>query len=223
MYEEIYASARALGTVEITEITQENAYVTADGKALPPFTRVKLVARPTSASDIRIELWLPKEWNGLFLGTGNGGMAGVIRIEKLEQGLLSGCATAHTDMGTSDGVRRGVGSKALWEDFGWRSTKIMTDVGKALTRAHYGKEIEKSYFIGNSTGGQQALMMAQRFPEDYDGIVAGVPVTDRIHLHTYFCGCTRRFTTNTVIRSFARRRFTRSRVLRSDMARSGEC
>ena len=186
MYEEIYASARALDAVEITEITEENEYATAQGKPLPPFTRVKLTARPTSASDIRIELWLPKDWNGIFLGTGNGGMAGLIRIEKLEQGLLWGCATAHTDMGTSNGVRRGVGSKELWEDFGWRSTKIMTDVGKALTRAHYGREIGKSYFIGNSTGGQQALTMAQRFPADYDGIVAGVPVTDRLHLHTYF-------------------------------------
>lgn len=186
MYEEIYAAARELHAVEITEIKEENEYVTESGKPLPPFVRVKAVARPTEVSYIRIELWLPKKWNGIFLGTGNGGMAGIIRIDKLEQGLYRECATAHTDMGTSDGVRRGFGAKEIWEDFGWRSTKIMTDVGKALTRAYYGKEIEKSYFIGNSTGGQQALTVVQRFPEDYDGVVAGVPVTDRIHLHTYF-------------------------------------
>ena len=186
MYEEIYAAARELHAVEITEIKEENEYVTESGKPLPPFVRVKAVARPTEVSYIRIELWLPKKWNGIFLGTGNGGMAGIIRIDKLEQGLYRECATAHTDMGTSDGVRRGFGAKEIWEDFGWRSTKIMTDVGKALTRAYYGREIGKSYFIGNSTGGQQALTVVQRFPEDYDGVVAGVPVTDRIHLHTYF-------------------------------------
>ncbi len=186
MNEDILALAGKLDATEITDITQENNYTTAGGKVLPPFLRIKLVSRPTDKSYIRYELWLPEKWNGIFLGTGNGGMAGIMRYEKLEHGVWWGCATAHTDMGTSDGVRRGALCRRVHEDFGWRSTYIMTVNCKYLTEQHYGKKINKSYFIGGSTGGQQALTLAQRFPEQYDGIVAGVPVTDRLHLHTYF-------------------------------------
>lgn len=186
MNTDILSASSKLDATEIMDITQENDYTTADGKVLPPFLRIQLVSRPTDKSYIRYELWLPEKWNGIFLGTGNGGMAGILRYEKLEHGVLWGCATAHTDMGTSDGERRGVFCHEVHEDFGWRSTYIMTVNCKYLTEQYYGRNIVKAYFMGSSTGGQQALTMAQRFPEQYDGIVAGVPVTDRVHLHTYF-------------------------------------
>lgn len=174
---------------EIVSVTEEREYKTQKGRALPSFVRIRLVSKPSESSHIRHELWLPEDWNGIFLGTGNGGLAGVIRIEKLEFGTFRGCATAHTDMGTYDGTRRGVNCPDVHKDFGWRATYLMTVVGKQLTEAYYGRSIRHSYFVGGSTGGQQALTMAQRYPDQYEGIVAGVPVTDRNHLHAYFVWC----------------------------------
>ena len=178
-----------LWDTEIVDVTHEGEYKTEKGRALPPFVRMRLVSKPSENSYIRHELWLPEQWNGVFLGTGNGGLGGVIRLAKLEFGVLRGCATAHTDLGTSDGTRRGVRCPDIHKDFGWRATYLMTIVCKALTEAYYGEKIQHSYFIGNSTGGQQALAMAQRYPEEYRGIVAGVPVTDRARLHAYFVWC----------------------------------
>ena len=77
MNADILSFASKLENTEIVEVVQENNYVVANGKVLPPFLRIKLVSRPTEKSYIRYELWLPDAWNGIFLGTGNGGMAGV--------------------------------------------------------------------------------------------------------------------------------------------------
>lgn len=156
---------------------------------LPPFTRIELLVRPGEGSNIRIEVWLPDEsfWNGRFVGTGNGGMAGEVRHERLSVYLEKGYACANTDMGTSGGELCGFGNSDVRADFGWRATHIMTKLSKALIREYYGRAPVYSYFVGASTGGQQAFSEAQRFPGDYDGICAGVPGFYRTALHMYFC------------------------------------
>ena len=186
--QERIAAVRALelGCTEVTAVTEEREYAAELGTVLPPFVRVALVSRPSEASYIRHELWLPLEWNGIFLGVGNGGLAGLLRYERLPLGVRNGCATAHSDMGTSDGRARGAKNPEIHKDFGWRATYLMTKVCKQITECFYGKPISYSYFLGRSTGGQQALGLAQRYPREYNAIVAGVPGFDRTHLHTYF-------------------------------------
>lgn len=153
---------------------------------LPVFRRIALESSFGEGSFIRYEFWLPENWNGVFVGCGNGGMAGRLSYAELSNYSRMGYAVAHTDMGTSLGVESGVGNRVLWKDFGWRATHYMTVEAKRLIRSHYGRDAEFSYFIGSSTGGQQALCLAQRFPEDYDGIIAGVPANNRIFLQIYF-------------------------------------
>lgn len=156
-------------------------------EGLPEVCAVSMVLRPSATSYIRVELWLPTEtWNGRFLGTGNGGSAGGIVWQALADGVRKGYATANTDMGTSPDVDCSVGDPQRWADFGHRATHLMTTASKELLKRFYGRPAEYSYFSGQSTGGQQALCEAQRYPEDYDGIVAGVPANNRTLLHAYF-------------------------------------
>jgi len=154
---------------------------------LPSFCRVAATLRPTSDSNIRIEVWLPaNNWNERFLGTGTGGGAGSINYGSLASGLKRGFATTNTDMGTSPGANEAVGHPEKWADFGHRATHEMTVAAKEITKAYYKKLFHHSYFAGCSTGGQQALMEAQRYPDDYNGILAGAPANNRTHLHTGF-------------------------------------
>lgn len=151
-------------------------------------TVVKLLLQPAKGSNINVEVWLPdaENWNGRFLGLGNGGAAGKINSGSLAASSAAGYAVATTDMGTAPNADSGIGNREVWKDFGFRATHLMTVVGKQLVKAHYGKGPEFSYFSGGSTGGQQALQEAQRYPEDYDGITAAVPAHCRTPLHAYF-------------------------------------
>ena len=166
---------------------------------LPPSCQVTAQLTPTSDSTINVAVWMPmpgnnvQPYNGRYLGTGNGGYAGSYFYSELAQGINDGFATANTDMGTggavvppTDGVSADglVGHPQKWIDFGWRATHLMTQFSKALIKAYYGAAANHSYFAGCSTGGQQALMEAQRFAKDYDGILAGAPAHNRTHLHT---------------------------------------
>ena len=156
---------------------------------LPPYCEVVAKIAPTPDSSIGVRVWMPTQrYNGRYLGTGNGGYAGGYFQSELADGINRGFATANTDMGATGGA--GVNGDALighpekWKDFGWRATHLMTTFSKALINAFYGDPPHKSYFTGCSTGGQQALMEAQRFPYDYDGILAGAPAFNRTHIHT---------------------------------------
>lgn len=154
---------------------------------LPSFCRVAATLKPSSDSNIKIELWLPTtNWNERFLGTGNGGGAGKISYDPLVNGIKRGFATANTDMGTSPNANDAVAHPERWIDFGHRATHEMTVTAKAITQAYYKKSHHHAYFVGCSTGGQQALMESQRYPDDYDGILAGAPANNRTHLHTGF-------------------------------------
>jgi hypothetical protein len=154
--------------------------VAAGGKAqypeLPAFCQVAATLRPTSDSEIRIEVWMPEgtAWNGKYEGTGNGGWGGAIEPGELAAGVRRGYATASTDTGHEGASASfAMGHPEKLVDFGYRSVHGMTIAAKALIAAYYGLGAKLAYFEGCSSGGRQALMEAQRYPEDYDGIVAG--------------------------------------------------
>ena len=157
-------------------------------KKLPAFCRILAVGRPSADSDIKIEVWLPASgWNGRFRGNGNGGFAGEIDYLSLAAAIGQGYASAGTDTGHSaSGIdaRWALGHPEKVIDFGYRAIHEMTLAAKAAAKAFYGREPEHSYFAGCSNGGRQALMEAQRFPQDYDGILAGAPANFWTHLLT---------------------------------------
>lgn len=149
---------------------------------LPAFCRVVLMDRPTADSEIPIEVWLPASgWNGRFRGQGNGGFAGSIDYPGLAVAVTQGYASAATDTGHSAG-----GVDARWAldhpekviDFGYRAVHQTAVLAKTLVKAYYGSPVHYSYFVSCSDGGREALMEAQRFPEDYNGIVAGAPANN---------------------------------------------
>jgi feruloyl esterase len=178
---------------------------------LPAFCRVTATLTPSSDSAIKIEVWLPETtWNGRFLGTGGGGFQGVITYTELASGIQAGFAATNSDLGTgvsgcsplycgSDGNMGNplaidfgdpaapttglFGHPERIKDFGYRAIHLMTVRGKEIADAFYRQNASKAYFAGCSTGGQNALMEAQRFPNDYDGILAGAAAFNRTHLH----------------------------------------
>ncbi|MFM2125773.1 MAG: hypothetical protein RL328_2224 [Acidobacteriota bacterium] len=144
---------------------------------LPAFCDVRVVSKPSADSTINIEYWLPESgWNGNFLANGNGGWAGSITPGSLGDALRRGYATAMTDGGHEGGSAEfAMGHPEKVIDFGYRAVHEMATIGKALVRARYGSPARRSYWNGCSGGGRQGLMEAQRYPEDFDGIVAGAP------------------------------------------------
>src|SRR5215475_9847174 len=146
-------------------------------KDLPEFCRVAATLKPSSDSDIKIEVWLPANgWNGKFQAVGNGGWAGVISYSAMADAVRAGYASASTDTGHVGG--RGTFALDHPEklvDFSWRSEHEMTVKAKAAIQAFYGNGPRLSYWNGCSTGGRQGLKEAQMFPDDYDGIIAGAP------------------------------------------------
>lgn len=180
------------------EIIAAGAFVAPPGTTSPPeneefkklsaFRRVVGVARPVKGSNIKFEVWLPVEgWNGKLLAIGNAGFAGNISYGSMPIPLARGYAVASTDTGhhaPANGIDQSwaVGNTESVIDFGYRAIHEMTVKAKAIVAANYGKPPKLSYFVGCSTGGRQALMEAQRYPEDYDGIIAGAPANDWINL-----------------------------------------
>src|ERR1700761_251876 len=148
-------------------------------KQLPAFCRVKIEATPTPDSKIQIEVWLPAaNWNRRLRGIGNGGFAGEIDFEGMARALDSNAATAGTDTGHfADGIdaRWALHHPEKITDYGWRGIHQMTEQAKAVIASYYGSPAQHSYFTACSDGGREALMEAQRFPADYDGILAGAP------------------------------------------------
>lgn len=148
---------------------------------LPNFCRVQLTIAPTADSDIKTEIWLPTGgWNGKFLAVGNGGWGGSIQYNALANGVRRGYATASTDTGHEGGdASFAVGHPEKLVDFGYRAVHEMAVQGKATVEAFYGQSPNYSYFNGCSGGGRQSFMEAQRYPADFDAIIAGAPGYDR--------------------------------------------
>jgi len=146
-------------------------------KELPAFCRVAGVIKPTNDSEIKFEVWMPSaNWNGKFHGVGNGGFAGSISYTGLAGALARGYATASTDTGHSGGdASWALGHSEKIADYGYRAIHEMTEKAKLVIKAFYGDGPKRSYFASCSNGGRQALMEAQRYPNDYDGVIAGAP------------------------------------------------
>ena len=176
------------GFTPSTPVTQWIANDAALYKRLPAFCRVAIEARPSSDSDIKMEVWLPVgEWNGKFQGRGNGGFAGEIDYHAMAVAVHEGYATAGTDTGhaaAGTDARWALGHPEKITDFGYRAIHEMTETAKAVIKEYYGNHLRHSYFASCSNGGRQALMEAQRFPADYDGIIAGAPANYWTHLLT---------------------------------------
>jgi hypothetical protein len=156
--------------------------LTALYKNVPAFCRVVVVAKPTADSSIRIEVWMPASgWNGKLQGIGNGGFAGLIDFMQLGVAVMKGYAVTGTDTGhtgTPIDASWALGHPEKVVDFGHRGIHEMTRVAKEAVHAFYGKDPQHSYFSGCSDGGREALMEAQRYPADYDGILAGAPANN---------------------------------------------
>jgi feruloyl esterase len=152
---------------------------------LPAHCRVAVTLTPSADSHIEMELWLPAEnWNGKFLAVGNGGWAGSISFDAMASGLRRGYATASNDTGHKDGSAAfAVGHPEKLVDFGYRAMHEMAVQSKAMIQAFYRRAPNLSYYQGCSTGGRQGMMAAQRFPDDFDAIVAGAPVYNMVHLN----------------------------------------
>jgi feruloyl esterase len=147
---------------------------------VPTFCRVQLIVAP----QINVEVWMPASgWNGKFEGVGGGGYAGAISYPAMVTALNAGYATASTDTGHVGGDGRfALGHPELVIDFGYRAIHEMTVKGKQIVEAFYGTMPRESYFVGCSTGGRQGLAEAQRYPDDYNGIISGAPAIDMPHL-----------------------------------------
>jgi feruloyl esterase len=146
-------------------------------KNLPAFCRIAATLKPTSDSDIKIEVWMPESgWNGKLQSVGNGAWAGTIGYPAMGTALAAGYATASTDTGhTGNNANFITGHPEKVNDFGYRAVHEMTVAAKAIIDSYYGSALKFSYWNGCSTGGRQALSEAEKYPMDYDGILAGAP------------------------------------------------
>jgi Tannase and feruloyl esterase len=159
-------------------------------KKLPDFCRVEGVIQPSSDSHIEFEVWMPAfGWNGKIHGEGNGGFAGSINYTALADSVMSGYASSSTDTGhkgNATDARWALGHVEKIVDFGYRAVHETAEKSKAIVRAFYEEDVKHSYFSSCSNGGRQALMEAQRYPADYDGIIAGAPAASFTHIVASF-------------------------------------
>ena len=149
-------------------------------RKLPAFCRVEATLAPSADSDIKVEVWMPAAgWNGKFQAVGNGGWTGSIAYSAMVEALGRGYATSSTDTGHMGGSASfALGHPEKLIDFGHRSVHEMSVAAKKVVAAYYGNIPRLSYWNGCSAGGRQGLKEAQRFPADFDGIVAGAPAAD---------------------------------------------
>ncbi|OLC41849.1 MAG: feruloyl esterase [Acidobacteria bacterium 13_1_40CM_65_14] len=176
--EDLASLALPATTISLTQSVAAGAFET--NKNLPAFCRVAATLTPTTDSDIKVEVWMPAAgWNGKFLAVGNGGWAGSISYPAMGEALRRGYATSSTDTGHSGGSGRfALGHPEKLIDYAYRSEHEMTVKAKAIIAAYYGEGPKLSYWNGCSAGGKQGLKEAQRFPEDFNGIIAGAPAAD---------------------------------------------
>jgi hypothetical protein len=162
--------------------------------SLPVFCRVVGVSRPTNDSTINFEVWLPSEsWNGRFLSSGEGGFAGTLNYTRtgldggLDELVRRGYAAASTDTGhLASEANWAIGHREKVIDYAYRAKHLATVAAKGVIAAYYGRPASRSYFNSCSNGGRQALIEAQRYPEDYDGLVVGAPWNYQSHSNAGF-------------------------------------
>lgn len=162
--------------------------------SLPVFCRAIGVSRPTNDSTINFEVWLPSDtWNGKFLSSGEGGFAGTLNYTRsgldggLDELIRRGYASASTDTGhLATDANWAIGHREKVVDYAHRSKHLVTVAAKGVIAAYYGRPASRSYFSSCSNGGRQALMEAQRYPQDYDGLIVGAPWNYQSHSNAGF-------------------------------------
>ena len=149
-------------------------------RSLPAFCRITATLRPSTGSEIKIETWLPASgWNGKFQAVGNGAFSGAINYAALAAAITRGYAASSTDTGHSGGSASfALDHPEQVDDFGWRAVHEMSVAAKRIIAAYYQSPAKYAYWNGCSAGGRQGMKEAQRFPADFDGIIAGAPALD---------------------------------------------
>jgi hypothetical protein len=184
------AKTIAAGTFTLPPGVPAARFGAAAFKKLPDFCRVEGVIQPSTDSHIEFEVWLPAfGWNGKYHGEGNGGFAGSINYGALADSVQSGYVSSSTDTGhKADGIdaRWALGHPEKIVDYGYRAIHETAVKSKAIARAFYEEDVKHSYFSACSNGGRQALMEAQRYPADYDGIIAGAPAASMTRIGASF-------------------------------------
>ncbi len=178
-------SAASIAAGSFSPPNAGGATATAAFTALPAFCRVMLTLTPSADSDIQVEVWLPQSgWNQKLQVSGNGGLGGAIAYSSLAASVKAGYAAAATDTGHVGGNADFVkGHPEKLVDFAYRAVHEMTVAAKTMVTARYDARPTHAYFNSCSTGGRQALIEAQRYPDDFDGIVAGDPSWDQMRLY----------------------------------------
>jgi feruloyl esterase len=188
----------ALASTALSDARVESAEVNATGTVaggrgavltgVPDFCRVRGLAAPSPRSRIHFEAWLPLTgWNGRIQMIGNGGYSSAINNKELAALVRKGTAAVATDTGHQGGkLDFGFGNDDAIADWGHRAVHESIVSAKVLATRFYGRAPRYSYFTGCSTGGHQALMEAQRYPADFDGILAGDPGNNRTNLNFGF-------------------------------------
>src|SRR5689334_17644214 len=171
-------------TITLAQDLPAGANANPVGTVALPICRVVGVTKPA----VQFEVWLPTSgWNGKFQLVGNGGTAGVISYSAMRPAIARGYAVASTDTGhVSSGSfdsTWALNRPDLVADFGHRGTHVTAVNGKSITRSFYGEKPKHSYYVGCSKGGQQGLMEAQRYPEDFDGLIAGDPANNNTRFY----------------------------------------
>ena len=193
------ASCEDLQKLTLPNVTVSSALSVPSGSFTPPgsnialhvqgFCRISATAKPEPGSVINFELWIPpaERWNHKLEGVGNGAYIGAISYGALANAIERGFAAVSTDTGhTGSDLSFAIGHPERIVDWGYRAVHVITDAAKLIMRDYTGTFPRHSYFNGCSTGGAQALSEAERFPADYDGIIAGDPGNDRVHLNVGF-------------------------------------
>jgi len=185
------AAHAALDCASLTTVAPDASTITSASLVTPPatiggaavtvpFCRVQGVARPSFDSEIKFEVWLPPafgNWTGRMKVNGTGGYAGATPYARLAQDIGDGFVTAGSNMGHDGGENASwtLGHPEKVKDWGLRAHYFVATAAKTLSQVFYDKPVSHSYFEGCSNGGRQAMMMAQNYPELFDGIVAGAP------------------------------------------------
>ena len=181
--ESLTALSRPNMTVTLAQSVAQGGFTQPAGRggsnpyaALSAFCRVAVTLKPTPRSDIKAEVWMPSTgWNGKLQVVGNGSFAGTIGYGAIATALASGYAAASTDTGHTGPAANTFVNEDVLTDYAYRSIHETTVAAKRIVDGFYGGAPKFTYFSGCSTGGRQALQAAQRYPEDFNGIVAGAP------------------------------------------------
>jgi len=189
----------ALSTVDWTGLGEakpdiETAQEVDASGELPGYCKVAGMIDGAIGFEVRLPL---EDWNGRFLMQGCGGLCGAIEMHRTDDALIRGYAVAHTDMGhqgpQTGGATWAYNNRQTEIDYAYRATHLTTEAAKGLVTAYYGEAKTTSYFRGCSTGGRQAMVSAQKYPDDFDGIIAGAPVnSDSSLLNIYWSAVSNR-------------------------------